>query len=136
MRAVLDTGIFISALISDKSYPYGAFDLWLNGAFELVTSEWQIEEVRAVSRYDHVAPLLKSYQAGGLVNRLRKKATVLRSLPQVAFSPDPDDNPIIATALAGKASYLVSGDKGDLLALGSVKDVRIVTARAFVEWMK
>lgn len=136
MRAVLDTGIFISALISDKSYPYRAFDLWLNKAFELVTSEWQIEEVRAVSRYDHVAPLLKAHQAGGLVNRLRKKATVLRDLPEVSYSPDPDDNPIIATALAGKVSYLVSGDKGDLLSLGGVKGVRIITARVFVERVK
>ena len=133
MRAVLDTGVFISALITDKSYPYKALDLWLSKAFELVTSEWQIEEVRAVSRYKRVAPLLKSYQVGALVNRLQKRAVVIRNLLEVDYSPDPDDNPIIASAIAGGASYIVSGDKGDLLALGKVRGVQIVTARAFVE---
>ena len=54
-------------------------------------------------------------------------------MPKVSYSPDPDDNPIIAAALVGRASYLVSGDKGDLLALGRVQAVRIVTARAFAE---
>ncbi len=58
---------------------------------------------------------------------MRKRATVLSDLPRVDYSPGPDDNPIIAAALAGRASHLVSGDKGDLLALGTVRGVRIVT---------
>ena len=133
MRAAVDTGVFISALISDKSYPCRVLELWLNRAFELVTSEWQLEEIRAVSRYKRVAPLVESYEVGGLVNRMKKRAVVLSSLPRVDYSPDPDDNPVIAAALVGRASYLVSGDKGDLLALGRVQGVQIVTARAFAE---
>ena len=46
MRAVVDTGVLISALISDKSYPYRVLELWLNRAFELVTSDWQLDELR------------------------------------------------------------------------------------------
>ena len=133
MRAVLDTSVLISALISDRSYPYRAFNLWLDKAFELVTSEYQIEEIKMVSRYDRVAPMLRTHQPGWLVNRLRKRATVMHELPEVDASPDPKDNPILATAIAGQAFYLVSGDKGDLLALGRVQGVQIVTARAFVE---
>lgn len=132
MRAVVDTGVLISALISDKSYPYQVLELWLSRSFELVTSEWQLAELRGVSRYGRVAPLVEPHEVGRLVNRLRKRAVVLNSLPRVDYSPDPDDNPLIASALAGKASYLVSGDKGDLLALGKVRGIRIVTARAFV----
>ena len=66
---------------------------------------------------------------------MKKRAVVLSDLPRVDYSPDPDDNPVIATALAGRASYLVSGDKGELLALGRVQGVRIVTARAFAEFV-
>ena len=58
---------------------------------------------------------------------------MLRELPEVDYSPDPDDNPIIAAALAGGAQTIVSGDKGDLLALARVEGISIVTARAFVE---
>ena len=85
-----------------------------------------------MSRYQEVAPLVEPHEVGRLINRMRKRAFVLSSLPRVDYSPDPDDNPIIAAALAGRASYLVSGDKGDLLALGTVQGVQIVTARAFV----
>lgn len=133
MRVVVDTSVCISALISNKIYPYKILDLWIGKAFDLVTSEWQLDEIRAVSRYDRVAPLLESHQVGRLVNRMKKRATVLRNLPKVNYSPDPDDNPIIATAIAGEASYIVSGDKGDLLALERVQGVQIVTARTFVE---
>ena len=133
MRAVLDTGILISALISDRSYPYKALELWTNRAYTLVTSEWQIEELRKVSRYKHITPLLKPHEVGRLVNRLRDRAEVIRDLPEVAYSPDPDDNPIIAAALKGGAHYIVSGDKGDLLALRQIEGVSLVTARAFVE---
>ncbi len=85
-----------------------------------------------MNRYKRVAPLLEPHEVGGLVNRMRKRAIVLGSLPRVDFSPDPDDNPVIAATLAGRASYLVSSDKGDLLALGRVRGVQIGTARAFV----
>lgn len=132
MRAVLDTSVLVSALISDRSYPYQAFNLWLDKAFELITSDYQIEEIKAVSRYEHVAPMLRTRQPGWLINRLRKRATVMHELPEVDASPDPKDNPILATAIAGQAFCLVSGDKADLLALGRVQGVEIVTAQAFV----
>lgn len=51
------------------------------------------------------------------------------SLPIVSYSPDPDDNIILATAIAGKADYLVSGDKSDLLKLGIIEDILIITPR-------
>jgi hypothetical protein len=57
----------------------------------------------------------------------------LQALPSVELSPDPGDNPILATAIAGAADYLVVGDKRDLLALGKVEVVRIITARRLAE---
>jgi putative PIN family toxin of toxin-antitoxin system len=44
---------------------------------------------------------------------------------------DPDDDKIIAAGLAGRADYLVSGDK-DLLVLGKVHEMKIVTPRTFM----
>ena len=133
MRAVLDTSIFISAFISDKSHPYQAVALWLDKRYELVTSTWQIEEIRRVSRRDYIRQVTTRHQIGRVVNGLRQRAMVIETLPEVLYSPDPDDNPILATAIEGNAHYLVTGDKGDLLALERVKRVQIVTAREFVE---
>jgi hypothetical protein len=43
---------------------------------------------------------------------------------------DPKDDYLIAYALVGAADYRVTGDR-DLLVLGQVDDVKIVTPRAF-----
>jgi predicted nucleic acid-binding protein len=44
---------------------------------------------------------------------------------------DPNDDHVIALALAAEATVIVTGDK-DLLTLGRHQEVRIITARAFL----
>jgi len=46
---------------------------------------------------------------------------------------DPKDNPVVATAVAGKADYLVTGDRTHLLPLGEYRGVRMVSPRAFFD---
>lgn len=135
MRVVLDTGILIAALITTDTPPALIYQAWRKKRFELITSEWQLEEFRRVSRYAKLRRFLKPAEAGTLVNGLRQQATVLERLPTVELSPDPDDNPVIAMAEASGAQYLVTGDKGDLLSIGTIGGTRIVTARQFVEVM-
>jgi len=133
MRVVLDTGILIAALITTDTPPALIYKAWRKKRFELVTSEWQLDEFRRVSRYPKLRRFIKPAEAGNLVNGLRHQATVLEILPTVELSPDPDNNPVLAMAEASQAQYLVSGDKEDLLALGAIGGTRIVTARQFVE---
>lgn len=135
MRVVLDTNVLIAAFISPEGTTARVLKLWLNGEFDLVTSERQIEEFRRISRYEHLQPRLKPNEIGTFVNDLRKSAVMPERLPNVDLSPDPDDNHILAAALAGEAQYLVTGDKPDLLALGRVQGVRVLTVREFVEIM-
>jgi predicted nucleic acid-binding protein len=47
---------------------------------------------------------------------------------EIDVSPDPNDNPILAIAVAGGANLVVSGDKRGMLGLGEVHGVPIVTA--------
>jgi len=133
MHVVLDTGILIAALITTDTPPALIFRAWRKKRFELITSEWQLDEFRRVSRYSKLRRYLKPVEAGNLVNGLRHQATVLKTLPTVDLSPDPDDNPVLAMAEASQAQYLVTGDKKDLLALGSIGGTRIVTARQFID---
>ena len=135
MRVVLDTNVLMSAFISPEGTTARVLKLWLGGEFDLVTSERQIEEFRRISRYEHLQPRLKPNEIGAFVNDLRKSAVMPERLPNVDLSPDPDDNHILAAALAGEAQYLVTGDKPDLLALERVQGVRVLTVRAFVEIM-
>ena len=132
MRVVLDTGIYISFLINPKGAPSQAVNLWLDKAFELVTSEWQLGELRRVSQYERIKPIVTPHEAGAIINKLKRRALVIKDIPDVEYSPDPDDNPIISTAIVGKAFYLVSGDKRDLVALKRVEQVEIIAVREFV----
>ncbi|MDN5849534.1 MAG: putative toxin-antitoxin system toxin component, PIN family [Nitrococcus sp.] len=133
MRVAFDTGILLAALITSGTPPDLIYRAWRKKAFELLTSEWQHGEIRRVSRYPKLRKYLKPAEAGTLVNGLRRQATVLQELPKVELSPDPDDNPILAAAIAGGADYLVTGDKRDLLSLRKVETVKIITARAFAD---
>jgi uncharacterized protein len=133
MRVVLDTNVLIAAFVSPEGFASRVLDLWLEGEYELVTSFWQIEEFRRVSRYDRVKKRIEPHEVGTFVNALREHAIVIEDLPSMDVSHDPDDNPIIATAIAGAAQYLVSADKRDLLDLETVAGVRILTIRDFVE---
>jgi putative PIN family toxin of toxin-antitoxin system len=132
MRVVLDTGILIAALITKDTPPDRIYQAWRKRRFELVTSQWQLDEFRRVSRYPKLRKYLQPIEAGNLVNGLRHQAQFLEELPDVDLSEDPDDNPLLAMAIAGEVDYLVSGDKRDVLAVKKVGKASIVTARRFL----
>ena len=108
----------------------------MGGRFTLVTSSWQIEEFRRVSRYKRVRPYIVPSEAGNIVNGLRARATVVEELPKLELSPDPDDNFVLATAIAGEAAYLVTGDRKDLLVLEKLPRLHIIKARTFFEVLR
>ena len=126
MRVVLDTGILIAALITKDTPPDRIYQAWRKRRFELVTSQWQLDEFRRVSRYPKLRKYLLPIEAGNMINGLR------HDLPDVELSTDPDDNPLLAMAIAGEVDYLVSGDKRDVLAVKKVGKASIVTARRFL----
>ena len=132
MRVVLDTGILIAALITKNTPPDQIYQAWRKNKFELITSEWQLAEFRRVSRYPKLRKYLLPAEAGNMVNGMRYQAIVLTELPTLEVSQDPDDNPVLAMAVAGEADFLVSGDKRDLLALKTIEKTRILTARKFL----
>lgn len=63
------------------------------------------------------------------VFRRQGELIIPAEIPVDAFA-DADDLPVIGTAVAGHAEFLVTGDKG-LLALESFEGVAIVTPREF-----
>ena len=132
MRVVLDTGILIAALITKNAPPDQIYQAWRKNKFELITSEWQLAEFRRVSRYPKLRKYLVPAEAGNMVNGMRYQALVLTELPTLDVSQDPDDNPVLAMAVAGEADFLVSGDKRDLLALRTIEKTKILTASNFL----
>ena len=131
MRVVLDTNILVSALMVQSGNPAAIYRAWQEGYFTLLTCAEHLDELRATLQKPSVAERIKPYKAGRLVNEIKDLAEVIGRLPRVARSPDPTDDFLLALSQAGKADYLVTGDKGGLLALDRHKGTRIISASDF-----
>lgn len=131
MRVVLDTNILISALMIPAGIPAAIYRAWGEGEFTLLTCAEHLDELRATLRKPAIAQRIKPYRAGALVNEIKKFAESLDELPRVRRSPDPNDDFLLALCEAGRADYLVTGDKSGLLGLEHHKGTRIVSARVF-----
>ena len=69
-------------------------------------------------------------------NELRELATLVGPLPLIEKSRDPADNFLLSMAQAGKADFLVTGGKHDLLSIRTFEQTRIVSARQMLEEVK
>lgn len=132
MRAVLDTGVFVRALINPHSRN-GRLIFEHASRFELLVSKQTVQELLEVIRRPE---LTSKYRGLAKLNLQRvidaiaqAEAVTIEAVP--SYSRDPKDDIFVATALAGRADYLVSLDE-DLLVLGSVEGVKIVSPHTFI----
>jgi hypothetical protein len=131
MRVVLDTNILVSALLVQMGHPSTIYRAWHEGRFTLLTCVEQLDELRVALHKPTLAARIKPYKAGRLVNELKELSEIVGSLPRVERSSDPTDDYLLALSEAGKADYLVTGDKSGLLALTRHQATRILAARDF-----
>jgi putative PIN family toxin of toxin-antitoxin system len=129
MRLVIDTNVLVSAFLWNGT-PSRLIDLASDTEIQLFTSGALLDELAEVL---HRKKLAKQVQATGftatqLVNQYRRLAyrVTARELPR-QISRDPDDDHVIACALAAPAELIVSGDR-DLLNLSKHQGIRMVTA--------
>ena len=80
MRVVLDTNILISALLVQSGAPGAIYKAWIDGAFTLLTSDTQMDELRATLHKPALAARIRPYHAGRLVNDLKRFADESRPL--------------------------------------------------------
>lgn len=136
MRVILDTNILCSALITPDGPSDRLYRVWREGRLELLTSDEQLQEFRRVTRYPRLRQYIEPSAAGTMCNELRELATLVGPLPLIETSRDPADNFLLSMAQAGKADFLVTGDKHDLLSVGTFEQTRIVSARQMLEEVK
>ena len=127
VRVVLDTNVFIAAVVADglcrdlvrvRLLPH-----------TLIISEPLLQELRTVLRAKFAVdpvelPLLAQLnEESEIVTPAELRGGVCR---------DEDDDVVLATALAGKADVIVTGDE-DLLVLKKFRGIEILSPRQFLE---
>ena len=125
---LLDTNVIVSGLLSGDSPPGRLLMAWQDGAFALLSSRRQIDELRRVMAYDRLRTRIGPQQALDVLDNLDASAVMVEPAAGVELSSDPDDNVILATAIAGRADLIVSGDKRHMLVLGGAEGIPIVSA--------
>lgn len=122
MRVVLDTNVLVSGLAFAGGPPGRLVSAWRNGAFTLIMSDFVLSELNRVLPRMSSRTRMSAVDVRDFLDSLRTASVMIEpdaaSLAQALASGlrDPNDVPVLATALATRADWLVTGDK-DLLAL-------------------
>ncbi len=130
MRLVLDTNVVVSALVFGGT-PLQLLHAAVTGDVLLFTSPVLLAELREVLARPHLAVPLARKQSSVEQAIAKYDELALRvsppSIPRIVPN-DPDDDHVIACAIAAHADAIVSGDR-DLLDLGQHQDIVIITAK-------
>jgi putative PIN family toxin of toxin-antitoxin system len=128
VRLVLDTNTVVSGLLWNRN-PSLLIDAALQGRVEIFTSEALLLELEDVLPRHKLARRVSA--SGMSIAQLAARFALLaqRIVPAVISptSADPDDDHVLACALAAQADLIVSGDS-DLLDLKSYQGIPIVGA--------
>ena len=129
MRVVLDSNVVMSAIFW-SGIPGRILEHWMKGRFQLLLSlevfdEYQEIEERLSKKYDMSS-------GSRVLNQIFMGAHLVDAADvQTPPCDDPDDVMFLRLAIAGRADYLVSGDK-HLLKVGSFPGGSVIKPSPFL----
>jgi putative PIN family toxin of toxin-antitoxin system len=136
MRAVVDTNVWISAILNPAGPPARLLTAVREGRLDPVTSEPLLAELAGVLARPRLARRFGVTPAkiGALLALLRERAELVPVTGTLRLCRDPDDDLVIETAVRGRAAALVSRDddlKGasDVVAAPRAQGVAVLTVR-------
>jgi putative PIN family toxin of toxin-antitoxin system len=129
---VFDTVLFVRALINPNG-PGGRLMFERAGEYRMVISMPMLVEIPEVLTRSELSRKYRGLATRNLQATLAilAQANVVEVTTIPPVCRDPNDDKILATAVAAGADYIVSEDK-DLLSLGSHEGVQIVTTASFL----
>lgn len=135
IRIVLDTNLFISALLKPGSNPDKIINLVREEKVLLLASDNICTEITRVLMYPKIRKRLVATD-DDLMNFVNLFRTIAIRTPGLLVIPplaaDPDDTKYLVCAIEGRADFIVSGDH-HLTDLVVFHGIRIVSASEFLQ---
>ena len=125
MKVFLDTNVLASALTT-RGLCAELFEVVLQ-SHELLISDPVLKELERIlpDKLGQSESITERF-----ISLLRSEGFLITNDYPAPSLPDPDDEPIVASALAGGATVFVTGDKA-LLKLITIEQLPIISPRAF-----
>lgn len=132
-QVVLDTNVLVSGFLATRGPLSDIVTALLRNEFRLITSHHILIELERVLE----RPFFLEQQPQEAIDRyltlIRRRAEIMTIDVIVhGVATQPADDQVLATAVSGRADYLVTGDR-QLLVLGAYQQVKIVTPREFLD---
>jgi len=140
MRAVIDTNVWVSAVLNPHGAPAQVMDAFRKARFVVVLSQPLLDELQQVLTRPRLIQRLtyNTQMVQELVNLLRTRAVWVKIQDDISICRDPHDNMVLETAILGRAEYLVTRDddlKRDLELVQKMAEwgIQVVSVQQFLD---
>ena len=128
---VVDTNVFVSALLTPHGFPRSILLKIAHGEFRLVISAPLLLELITAFSKPKLQALVPKRKISDLVSLIHQSARIVKPSMTLHACRDLKDNAVLECALAGKVDAIISGDK-DLLELNPFHGISVLSPRDFI----
>ncbi len=128
-KVVIDTNIFISALLGSKTCKH-LYEGLKKGHFQLVLSPdllMELEEVVKRAKFE-----LDGREVESFIGFIKRRSIKVIPSERITLCRDPKDNLVLESVIVIKVDFIVTGDR-DLLILSPFREIPIITPAKFLE---
>ncbi|GBF80750.1 putative toxin-antitoxin system toxin component, PIN family [Aphanothece sacrum] len=129
-RVVIDTNVFISALLNPNGTPRKVINLAVNQCV-ILQSQVTYQELETRLSKKKFDKYLSKKDGVTFLESLIKKSLFIEITHKTVICSDADDNKFLELAVSGIADYLITGDN-DLLKIKNYQDIPIITPISFL----
>ena len=129
-RIVIDTNIFISAMINENSR-VKLNQVLENQSFDILLDDILLREIYEVITREKFRKYVSLFKVETFLELLVERCTFIETTSVIRHSPDPKDDFLLALCQDGMADYLLTGNKIDLLDLKQFGQTIILSLTEF-----
>ena len=135
MKVVVDTNIFLSALIRPRGYTAQVLQACRDDVVQLVMPKPQLVELGRILHERKIQKYLRwdDETISRYLHELSTFAEIVPGTTPVEVTDDPTDDVLFAAALEARAKIIISGDAKHVLKVGSYRGIQTMNPKTFVE---